>query len=220
MPGADLFGLLVGAGLTVAVFSYFLGDNLLYRLVLHAFTGALLGYTFAIVLFEVLVRRTIGQLTTHPMVVIPVAIGLALFVLKSIRRFAYLGNFPLAFLIGVGIAVALSGALMGTLIPQLAATGDAVRLDTPDLAGIGKGLVVLVGTVCTLFAFDFTLSQSRRGMAGSLGTIVRLLGSIGRVFLTVALGVALAGALAASLSLFIGRIQYLIEVLVKLMGSR
>ena len=137
------------------------------------------------------------------------------------RHYVVRGDGSLAaFLIGVGIAVALSGALMGTLIPQLAATGEAVRLDAPDLAGIGKGFVVLVGTVCTLFAFDFTLSPSRRGIAGSLGTIVRLLGSIGRVFLTVALGVALAGALAASLSLFIGRMQYLIEVLVKLLGNR
>jgi hypothetical protein len=39
---------------------------------------------------------------------------------------------------------------------------------------------------------------------------VRLAAGIGRVFLIVALAVAFAGAVTASLSIFIGRLQYLI----------
>jgi hypothetical protein len=218
MAGADIIGIVVGAGMTIAVFSYLLGDNFVYRLVLHTFTGTLFGYTFAIVLFEVLIRRVIGQMADRPIIVFPVVIGLSLFLLKSIRRLAYVGNFPLAFLIGVGTAVALIGALMGTLVPQIGATGDALRFDSQNPVRLAKGLVVLVGTVCTLFAFDFTLSQKQRGLAASLASLVRLVGSIGRVFLTVALAVAFAGALTASLSFFIGRVQYLVEALVKILG--
>jgi hypothetical protein len=217
VPGADIIGIIIGAGLTVAVFSYLLGDNFVYRLVLHGFIGALLGYTFAVVLFDLIFRR-LGQLQDQLWLVIPAVIGLALFGLKSIRRFAYLGNYPLAFLIGVGITVALIGALMGTLVPQIEATTGAFRFDPQDPLIVIKGLVIVGGTVCTLFAFDTTLWPNRRGIAGSLGAIVRILGSIGHLFLTFALAVAFAGALTASLSFFIGRIQYLIEALVSLTG--
>lgn len=217
MPGADIFGIIIGAGLTVAVLSYLLGDNFVYRLVLHAFTGALLGYTFAVVLADLLFTR-LDHVQRQPFLLLAVAIGLALFALKSIRRIAYLGNFPLAFLIGVGIAVALSGALVGTLIPQVRATGSAFQYDAQDPLGAIKGIVIVGGTICTLFAFDITLSPNRRGIVGSLGTIVRVLGTIGQLFLTVALAVAFAGALTASLTFFIGRVQYLVEALVRIAG--
>lgn len=204
---ADTVGLVFGFLLTILVLSYLLGDNFAYRLVLHLFTGALMGYTFAIVVHEVLFKMVLGRLGTQPIIVVPVLIGLALFFFKSIRRLAYIGNFFMAFLIGVGVALALLGALLGTLVPQLGATGTIMQLDPL------KGIVVALGTFFALFAFDFTLSQQQRGLAGTLGGLVRFLGSIGRMFVTVALGVAFAGALTASLSFFIGRIQYLFEVL-------
>ncbi len=203
----EAVGLVVGFLLTILVLSYLLGDNFAYRLVLHLFTGALIGYTFAIVVHEVLIRIVLGRLGTQPIIVVPVLIGLALLFFKSIRRLAYIGNFFMAFLIGVGVALALLGALLGTLVPQLGATGTVMQLDPL------KGSIVALGTIFALFAFDFTLSQQQHGLAGTLGGFVRFLGSIGRIFVTVALGVAFAGALTASLSFFIGRIQYLFETL-------
>ena len=46
----DTAGLVVGAVLTLLIFSYLLGDNPLYRLTLHIFVGALVGYSLGIVL--------------------------------------------------------------------------------------------------------------------------------------------------------------------------
>jgi hypothetical protein len=217
MPGADIIGLIIGAGSTVLVLTYLLGDNVLYRLVLHAFTGALLGYSFAVILFDLVFKR-MAQLQSQPFLVIPIGIGLSLFVLKLFRRVAYLGNYPLAFLIGVGLAVALTGALVGTLQPQIRATGQAFQYDAQDSLGPLRGFVILGGTVCTLFAFDITLSPNQRGIWGSLGMVVRGLAWVGRLFLTIALAVAFAGALTASLTFFIGRVQYLVEALARLMG--
>jgi hypothetical protein len=217
MLSADIFGLLIGAGLTLAVFTYLMGNNFAYRLVLHGFTGALLGYTFAVVVFDLLFTR-LEHAQRQPILLLAVLIGLALLFLKSIRRIAYLGNYPLAFLIGVGIAVALVGALVGTLAPQVEATTSAFESDPQDPLRAIKGIIIIGGTICTLFAFDVTLSPNRRGVLGSLGMIVRGLGSIGHLFLTVALAVAFAGALTASLSVFIGRVQYLIDALARVMG--
>jgi hypothetical protein len=204
-------GLVVGAVLTLLVFSYLLGDNPLYRLALHLFVGALVGYSFGIVVRDVLLGMVLGQWLTDPQAVLaPLVLGLLL-LFKGFPRYAYVGNIAVAFLVGVGAAVALSGALLGTLIPQVGATGRAMSL--PSLlsfrAGLLDGLLIVVGTVCTLMASTFA-AQKQRGLAGAWGQIVRLAAGIGRVFLIVALAVAFAGAVTASLSIFIGRLQYLI----------
>jgi len=205
-------GLVVGAVLTLLVFSYLLGDNPLYRLALHLFVGALVGYSFGIVVRDVLLGMLLGQWLTDPQAVLaPLVLGLLL-LFKGFPRYAYVGNIAVAFLVGVGAAVALSGALLGTLVPQVGATGRAMSL--PSLlsfrAGLLDGLLIVVGTVCTLMASTFA-AQKQRGLAGAWGQIVRLAAGIGRVFLIVALAVAFAGAVTASLSIFIGRLQYLID---------
>lgn len=204
-------GLVVGAVLTLLIFSYLLGDNPLYRLALHLFVGALVGYSFGVVVRDVLLGMVLGQWLTDPQAMLaPLVLGLLL-LFKGFPRVAYVGNIAVAFLVGVGAAVALSGALLGTLIPQVGATGRAMSL--PSLlsfrAGLLDGLLIVVGTVCTLMASTFA-AQKQRGLAGAWGQIVRLAAGIGRVFLIVALAVAFAGAVTASLSIFIGRLQYLI----------
>jgi hypothetical protein len=203
------------------VFSYILGDNPFYRLALHVFLGALIGYAFGVMIHEVWLKLIISPLLEdsigNMIVVIPLLIGLALFFFKSIPRLAYIGNFPLAFLIGVGIAVALVGAFVGTLAPQFEATASA--MDTDDPLELLQGASIAIGTVCTLLAFDFTLTQKRRGLGGIIGRLVGLFGKVGRLFLTVTFGVAFAGAITAALSIFIGRVQYLIETVTKLLSK-
>jgi hypothetical protein len=222
MPEAA--GLVVGAILTLLVFSYLLGDNPLYRLALHLFVGALVGYSLGVVLRDVLLGMVLAQLLTNPLaVVVPLVLGILL-LFKGFPRQAYAGNFSVAYLVGVGTAVALSGALLGTLVPQIGATGRA--LSPASLAssrgGLLDGLLIVVGTTCTLMASAF-VARKRQGLAGAWAQIVRLAAGVGRIFIIFALGVAFAGALTASLSIFIGRIQYLIDVLTdvyfRVMGS-
>jgi len=222
MPEAA--GLVVGAILTLLVFSYLLGDNPLYRLALHLFVGALVGYSLGVVLRDVLLGMVLAQLLTNPLaVVVPLVLGILL-LFKGFPRQAYAGNFSVAYLVGVGTAVALSGALLGTLVPQIGATGRA--LSPASLAssrgGLLDGLLIVVGTTCTLMASAFA-ARKRQGLAGAWAQIVRLAAGIGRIFIIFALGVAFAGALTASLSIFIGRIQYLIDVFTdvyfRVMGS-
>jgi hypothetical protein len=214
----DVIGMVVGALLTVAVLSYLLGDNPFYRLALHLFVGALVGYSFGVVLRDVVNEMVIAQVPYDPLVVIPLTLGMML-VFKFFPKRAYIGNFPVAFLVGVGTAVALGGALLGTLVPQIRATGRAVS-DSSVASfrlGVRDGLLIIVGTVCTLMAFTFA-AQKRQGLAGVWSGVVRVMGGIGRGFLIIAFGVAFAGALTASLSIFIGRIQYIID-LIGLFGS-
>ena len=219
----DIVGLVIGAVLTLMIFSYLLGDNPLYRLALHLFVGALVGYSFGVILRDVLYDMVVVKLLADPfssesqLVLFFLLLGILL-LFKVLPRTAYIGNFSLAYLVGVGTAVALGGALLGALVPQIRATGRAVSI--PALAsfrlGPLDGLLILAGTICTLMAFTFT-AQEQPGLAGIWSQIVRIVGRVvGRGFLIFAFGVAFAGALTASLSIFIGRIQYVIDAFAKL----
>ena len=213
----ELIGMAVGALLTILVFSYLLGDHFLYRLALHLFLGALVGYAFGMVISEVWDKLIANpwreDFSGNLFLVIPVGIGLGLLLFKSVPRLAYIGNFFLSPLIGFGIAVALVGAFIGTLNPQFEATAN-VTSSTP-----WEGIIIAIGTVCTLLAFDFTFTQRQRGLGGALGNIIGLLGKAGHLFLTVAFGVAFAGAITAALTIFIGRVQFLIETVVELLAQ-
>ncbi len=204
----DAIGTVVGAVLTIMIFSYLLGDNPLYRLALHLFVGALVGYTFGVIVREVGAKLILPQLVVNPLaVVVPVVLGLLL-LFKGFPRQAYIGNFSVAYLTGVGAAVALGGALVGTIVPQIGATGRALSLTS--LEAFVNGGVIIVGTICTLMAFNFAVGK-QQGVASVWTRVVTVLGGVGRVFLIVALGVAFAGALTASLSIFVGRFQYIIQ---------
>jgi uncharacterized membrane protein (DUF373 family) len=204
--------MVVGAIATLLVFSYLVGDNPLYRFALYLFIGALLGYSFGVIVRDVFFKMVLVQLLSTPLaVVIPLVLGILL-LFKGFPKRAYIGNLSVAYLVGVGAAVGLSGALLGTLAPQVGATGralaPAIRNTYP--LGIWDGLLIVVGTISTLMAFNFT-AQPAHSLGGIWQRLVRVVGGIGRLFLIVALAVAFAGALTAALSMFIGRIQSVID---------
>ena len=216
----EIAGLFVGAVLTLLVFSYVVGDNPLYRLALHLFVGALVGYSFGVLLRDVLWHMVLVQLLDNPLpVLLPLVLGMLL-LFKGFPRQAYVGNLSVAYLIGVGTAVAMSGALLGTLVPQIRATGQALSPSSWASYQLGPidGLLIVFGTVFTLMAFTFGVGK-QRGLGGLWTRIVKLAAGAGRIFLIFAFAVAFAGALTASLSILVGRVQYVIDVILGLTGG-
>ena len=216
---ADLVGLLLGVTLTLFILSYLAGDNPVYRLVLHLFIGTLVGYSFGTVVREVLLGLALPRLLSSPSVAVaPLVLGILL-LFKGFPKQAYIGNFPVAYLVGVGTGVALGGALLGTLVPQIGATGRALSAASSRSFRFGllDGLMVVVGTICTLLAFTFT-RPPQQGIWAVWGRVLSGAAWIGRVFLIVAFGLAFAGALTASLSILIGRVQSYVDLAFQVLG--
>ncbi|HID89253.1 MAG TPA: hypothetical protein EYH27_00125 [Anaerolineales bacterium] len=213
----DLVGGIVGAVLTVLILSYILGDNPLYRLALYVLIGASVGYVVAVVVGTVIFRVALPSLQQggpQPYsLLVPVVLGVFL-LLKGFPRGSALGNLSTGFLVGVGAAVAMGGALLGTIIPQVDASGSVFEWAQGGLPGLGNGLIVLVGTVCALLAFTFTVRQ-RRGPGGLVSSLVGFFGGIGRLFLLAAFGAVFGGALVASLTVLVGRIYFVVDVLLE-----
>lgn len=212
-------GPILGAVLTLLVLSYLIGDNPLYRLALHIFVGVLVGYSLGVVVREVLLGMALPGLIANPVsVLVPLVLGILL-LFKGFPQQAYIGNFSIAYLIGVGTAVALGGALLGTLVPQVRATGRALSPTSLSALPFGllDGLMIVVGTACTLLTFTF-VERERRTEGFTWHSITRGAAWVGRLFLIVAFGVAFAGALTASLSIFVGRMEQFIDLALRALG--
>lgn len=207
---ADVLGGWVAFVLTLMVFSYLLGDNPLFRLAEHLLVGVAVGYAVIVVWRTVLVPRLWAPLAADPVAnwpyLVPLLLGLLLLA-RARARWSWLANLPMGFLFGVGAALSVGGALLGTLYPQVRA--GLVSLNPAHYGGEWGGAVdaaiLALGTIGTLVYFYFTAGQGR-GVAGGAR---RLWGTVGHWTLLVAFGALFAGALLSRLSLLVARVQFL-----------
>lgn len=220
----DTAGTLVALALTLFVFSYLIGDNVLYRLAEHIFVGVAVGYTVVLVFHTVLASKllfpmveSIEQQNWTQFSLLLVSLGFGLLLLtKPSRTLSWLGNLSLAVLLGVGAALAIGGALLGTLLPQVSATGDITRYG-PGL-GVFSGLVILAGTTGVLLHFYFGASREGR-LAGLRERLVQVWGGLGRWFIVIAFGALLATTFVSRLSLLVGRVQFVLDSVRGLFGG-
>ena len=120
MPATgDVFWTVVSFILTLLVFSYLLGDNPFFRFVSALFIGITAGYFFIVILYQVIIGRLIAPLAHGTfLAIIPLLLS-GLLLMKLSPRLSRLGNTPMALLVGVGSAVAVGGAVLGTLFGQV-----------------------------------------------------------------------------------------------------
>ena len=210
-----------GFALTVMVFLYlFLGDNALFRIVSYTFVGVAAGYVAVVILFQVLIPRLIIPLLSGQLLVlVPLLLG-ALLLFKLSPRLSFLGSWSMAVLVGVGAAVAVGGAIFGTLFGQVAGTISIFpklgQLGQVSLGAWGaqliEGLFMLVGTVSTLAYFQFG-AANRPNQPVRRARMVETLSVIGQVFIGITLGATFAGVYVASIAAFIERISAMINVI-------
>ena len=216
----DIAGTLVAAILTLFVFSYLLGDNVLYRFAEHLFVGVAVGYGMVVVFHTVLSSKIMMPLIEAlsngdwgRVLTLSISLLLGLMLLtKPIKAMSWLGSLSVAFLVGVGAAMAISGAMLGTLLPQVNATTDISYYVTRYGPALGwvSGAVVLVGTIGVLLHFHFS-SREEGPVARVRAGLVRTWGGVGRWFILIAFAAILATTFMSRLSFLAGRIQFLVD---------
>ncbi len=194
--------------LTLLVLSRLIGDNPAYRTAQYIFVGASLGYAFVVVYHQVLVPAVrqflsgsgplnqVGFAPATASLLSIVPFVLVLFFLPRIlgrQSLSWLANIPLALVFGVGAALALAGALIGTLGPQLLSTVSVPAGATAvQLVSI---VLLAAGVITTLCYFYFTIARS-----SPTGRLVAAAAQVGRWVLMIAFGFFFAGALVTYLS--------------------
>lgn len=239
MPGdvLALVGLWLAGLLSLFTLSYVFGDNPLFRTAIYLFIGVAAGYAAAVAIDEIIWPQLILPIQAWwvgtPMldsVEILIRVGLSLLLLtKLFPRVARVGSPVVGMIVGVGAALALAGAIQGTLIPQVGASSaifDTGRLRLALQGGyyleatgtVFEGLVTLLATIGTLAYFHFG-ARSRGNLAPQRSVLVDALAWLGNIFIPLSLAVIFSGVLLSALSALIERLDFIADLFLTLFGG-
>ncbi len=199
----ELVGIFIGLVLTLFIYSYAVGDNPLYQLSVHILVGVSAAYA-AVVAVQQIIWPVIDQIRQAPtereslLWLVPLFFVLLL-LFKRLPALAWLGNLSVGLMVGVGAAVALMGALMGTVWPQVTAVSET------DSSTVQAALVAVL-TVFTLLTFQF--ARWRKPGGGKRPFWQEIPAQIGRGILMITFGTLFAALLSTSLILLSSRVGY------------
>jgi len=199
--------------LTLMVFSYLVGDNPAFKIAVYIFVGVTAGYVAAVAWWQVLLPDLIrplmtGTPATRAMLAVPLLLS-GMVLMKAWPPLSRLGAPAMGLLVGAASAVAIGGALQGTLLPQALATLDAVdvgRLTSTE--ALLNAILVFLGVMSSLIYFHFSARPHSDGSVRRLAPI-EFIARIGGFFLAITLGVLFAGVYSAALTALIERLQFI-----------
>jgi len=215
----ELVGTLLGFMFTLFVFSYIFGDNALFRIAMSVFVGVASAFAGVVAWYNViwpqLFRPLIFGSQSERLFVLFPLLFCGLLLLKVSPRFSRFGNPAMAFMVGVGVAAAIGGAVLGTIFPQISATTnlfdmDAVNADESVIWQLFQGGLILLGTLTTLVYFQFGAVKSK-GRSAIRPEWLKWLALVGQVFIAITFGALFAGVFSASLMALIERLNFLVN---------
>mgnify|MGYP001393816759 FL=1 len=199
-------GVVVAAGLTLALYSFLYKDNPFFKMAENLFVGVAAAYVFGqywypTIYGEIWVR--LSGLSKGPGVsgdawlLAPTLLGL-LMLTRFSQRFSWLSRLSFAFFVGLGAGLTIPRTISSFILAQIEATIQPLSW---SLAGFNL-LVILVGVVSVLIYFFFSMEHK-----GAVGKVSRL----GIAFLMISFGASFGYTIMARLSLLIGRISFLMD---------
>lgn len=202
MPIGDVIWGIVGFVLSILVFSYLIGDNVLFRLAIHLFIGVSAGIVAVIVLYQVIYPRLIlpfvnGTPIQKIVTLFPLTLSILL-LFKVTPKGSKIGSIPAAYLLGIGAAVTIGGAILGTLFPQTLSTIEPFD-PKYTISEKLEGALVLIATVSSLLYFYFG-AHLEMGRPLKRPAWIEWSAKIGQIFILITLGAIFAGVYVTSIS--------------------
>jgi hypothetical protein len=195
----------IAAILTLAIFSFLYRENPFYRIAEHLYVGLGNGYAITFCWHRVLMPILITPVAHNPnpltkIWLIALAMIGALYFTRFIPKISWLVRIPIAILLGYGCGAYIPRAVDAEIIKQIQATiitrGQLAHWDTALWA-----ITLLVGVIATISYFFF--SAERKG-------VLKPLSYAGIIFIMVGFGASFGYTVMARISLFIGRLQFLL----------
>jgi hypothetical protein len=192
----------VGAVLTLFIFSFLYKENPFYRFAEHLFVGIANGYSITFTWHRVLVPALIDPVAHGQRLwLIAVAFIGALYFTRFIPKISWLVRIPIAMVLGYYSGAYIPRSIDASIIQQTRAT----VITRASFLNWQQGLwavLILIGVVATVSYFFF--SRERKG-------IIKPLSYIGIVFIMLGFGASFGYSVMARISLFIGRVQFLLR---------
>ncbi len=216
MNQPDLIWTIISLILTLIIFSYLIGDNFLFRIATYIFTGVSSAYVAVLLLESVILPKLLlplisGNFNNLIYTLIPLILSVLL-VFKLFPKTNRLGSLPMAIIVGAGVGVMLTGSILGTLLPQTAATFTVTG------SGWFTGLILFFGTITTLLYFQFTTKKQNQPLEHK-NSFFDFLKQIGSGFIAIALGSIFAGIILSAILALINRFTFIMQLITSLMNG-
>lgn len=217
-----VFGIWIGAFFTLALFSFLYRDNPFYKFAEHAFVGVSAAYWMVLGFWTTVIPNLIGKLApeftratfvpgispdARPewLYMVPLILGILL-LWRLAPRGGWIGRWPLAFILGTTAGIRLIGFLEADFLLQIRQSikpflvyGEGGAF---DLGGAFSNVVTVVGTLCGLTYFFFSVEQK-----GVVGKVSRA----GIWVLMITFGAGFGYTVMGRVALLVGRIRFLLD---------
>jgi len=192
----------VSAILMLCVYSYLVKDNKVFALTQRLYVGLGIGYGAALALRNIVNSGVQPLLKGNTMVLIPMVIGLLAY-MRYVKAISWTSRIPAAFVVALGAALTLRGAIQAQFISQI--VGTMLPLNSINNA------IIVFGTASTLLYFYF-----RERKAGPINTIVNYSNTFARYIMMIALGIGYTGNISSNIPRTIGQLQLIFGEWIKL----
>ncbi len=195
-------GIVVGALVTLAIFSLLYKDNPLYRFAESLLVGVSAGYYLVQYCFSAIYRKFyIPVIGEGDLWLLPGGILGLLILLRLSRRVQWMSRYAIAFYVAAWSGYLIPSVLQERILIQIRSTFPPSLAEASIWAVLGS-LFLLVGVVSILVYFFF--SAEHRGALGRIS-------QVGITFLMVGFGASFGYTVMGRVSLLIGRFQYLFQ---------
>ncbi len=203
------FGIILAAGITLALYSFLYRDNPLFKLAEHLYVGVVAAYELALVWYQSILLDVVNPLfRPHPdtgvnwWVIVPALLGLFLMT-RFVGKAVWLSRISFAFFVGLGAGLAIPRRVASFIIEQI---GPTIRPFSQASADFGWAVldpaIILIGVLSVLIYFYFSVEH--KGVVGGISRV-------GIYFLMVSFGASFGYTVMARISLLIGRVDFLLE---------
>ncbi len=197
-------GIIVAAGMTLALYSFLYKDNPLFKFAEHVFVGVAAAYVFGQYWYPTLYGELVAEWTDPRegetpdwWLLMPTVIGLLMLTRFSLRL-GWLSRYAFAFFVGLSAGLTIPRYISSFILAQVEPTLQPLTWSWEGL----NLLIVLVGIVGVLVYFFFSVEHT--GTAGHIS-------KVGIWFLMVSFGASFGYTIMARVSLLIGRATFLLE---------
>jgi hypothetical protein len=154
----DIFGAWIAIFLTMAILSFLYGDNPFYKLAEHLFIGVSIGYVVI-----VQIKNNLWIKFEHPLSwwdLVPAALVAMMFVKLASRSLAWMGRFPLAFVVALYAGQSITGLVGSDLGDQIKTASRSLIVDKIDLNSANANELSQVPGVSPAIAAKFVTERT------------------------------------------------------------
>jgi hypothetical protein len=199
-------GVWAGAIMTILVYTFFIRTrpNILFKFAESTVVGIALGYIIVIVMAKNINSLALTKIAEGNIIlIIPILLGLLVYTRFS-STYRYLARIPIAFIVGTGMAVAAYGVISSGIIRNnLNAVAGYIALGSEPIKALANVFNILA-LLTSIFYFYFTLGK--RSNQAPYSWLIRY----GRYSMMLYFGIAFGNVVMSRISLFIGRMMYLL----------